>query len=196
MRAVQRHIGMRRVVKVALMVLTVPVAVLAWFAPNIHGYYRFQEICEKEGGLRIYGKLRKGEGWLADKYGRYDPASFEGVPFVRKPDSQGRVVDYKFKGGRPGDDRSYEATPADPSIAVAYQIKTVVRQPVPGELRLDRSGYEVSDVSTGQLLVRWYQFSYSRFDQNRTVLAAPSGVYCHLSNGFFEPANYQSYFEH
>lgn len=186
---------MRLVVKVARVVLAVPVAVLVYFAPNIHGYYRFQQICEEEGGLRIYGKIRKGEGWLADEHGRYDPASFEGVSFVRKPDSHGRVVDYRFKGGRPGDERSYEATPANPSIAVAYQIKTVVGQLVPGELRLERSGYEVSDVSTGQVMVRWYQFRYSRFDRDRTLLAAPSGVYCHLSNGFFEPGNFNTYFD-
>lgn len=182
---------MKLVKKLAIGVTAALVAcglVLACFAPNIRGYYRFKHYCETEGGLRIYGKVRRGEGWLSD---RYDAASFEGVPFVRKHDRDGRLVDYRYKGGPPGNDRSYEVTPANAAAPVAYEL-SFVNQHVPGEVRLQRIGYELRAIDTGKLLLRWYQFGYRKFD--RTPLAMPYGVDCHSFESFFAPSNYFSYF--
>ncbi len=184
---------MRRAVKITLMVLAVPVAVLAYFAPNIHGYYRFKHFCETEGGLRVYHKLQRGVPWQANHFGSYSVASHGTVPFVRV-DRLGELLDMRYRGGPAGNDRSYDIVPADLSVSPVYEIR-LVNERLPDELRLGRSGYEVREIATGRLMVRWYQFGYGRFEQNRTLLAAPSGIDCHRSYNFFEAGNFKTYFD-
>lgn len=184
---------MRRVGKLALVVVAVPIAVLAYFAPNIHGYYRFKHFCETEGGLRIHHKLRKGVPWQADRFGRYDVASHESVPFVRV-NRNGQLLDMRYRGGRAGDDGSYAVVPADLSVSPEYEIRFVDEQ-LPDELRLSRSGYEVREVATGRLMVRWYGFGYGRFDRDRTPLAAPSTISCHDVEAFFAGSSFSTYFD-
>lgn len=183
---------MRRVVKVAIAVLAVPVVVLAYFAPNIHGYYRFKHFCDTEGGLRIHQKLQKGVPWQTDNFGRYSVASHGTVPFIRVT-RNGQAMDMRYRAGPAGDDRSYDVAPADLSVTPGYEIR-FVNERLPGELRLGRSGYEVREVPTDRLMVRWYQIGYSRFDQDRTLLAAPSDLRCHDWNAFFEAGNFSTYF--
>jgi hypothetical protein len=185
---------MSRLTNSALVVPAILLVVLGYFVPNIYGYYRFKVICDKEGGLRVHHKLRRGEGWAAHASGAYDVASFDdNVPFVRMPDRFGHLFDYRYRGGLPGDDRSYEATPANTALPVVYEIRSVSEQ-LSDETRLRRSGFEVREMTTGRLMIRWYQFGYSVFDQNRTLFAAPSLAICHPYNGFFEPLSYRSYF--
>lgn len=184
---------MRRVVKVALVVLAVPLAVLAYFAPNIHGYYRFKQVCEAEGGLRIHHKLQKGVPWQTNSYGRYSVASHGVVPFVRVI-RDGQLLDMRYRAGPTGDDRSYDVVPADLSVSPTYELK-LVSERLPDELRLGRFGYEVREIATGRLMVRWYQLGYGLFEQDRTLLAAPSDISCHLSSAFFEASNFRTYFD-
>lgn len=185
---------MRRAVKVALAVLAVPVAALVYFAPNIHGYYRFKQVCEAEGGLRIHHKLQKGVPWQANFFGSYIVSSHGLVPFVRAVGRNGQLQDLRYRAGPAGDDRSYDAAPADLSVSPHYEISLLTGR-LPNELRLSRSGYEVREIATGRLMVRWYQFSYSRFDQDRTLLAASSGISCHRSDAFLEAGNFNTYFD-
>lgn len=185
---------MRRVVKIALVVLAVPVAVLAYFAPNVHGYYRFKHFCETEGGLRIHHKLQKGVAWQAANHrGNSSIASHGTVPFIRVH-RNGQLLDVRYRGGPPDYDRSYDVVPADLAVSPGYEIG-FVNERLPDELRLGRSGYEVREIKTGRLMVRWYQFGYGRFDQDRTLLAAPSGIFCHDWNAFFKAGNFNTYFD-
>jgi hypothetical protein len=185
---------MRRAVKITLMVLAVPVAILAYFAPNIHGYYRFKQVCESEGGLRIHHKLQRGVPWQSNFFGGYSVSSHGVVPFVRLVWFNRQLQDVRYRSGPAGDDRSYDAAPADLSVSPSYEVRLVTEM-LPGELRLSRSGYEVREIATGRLMVRWYQFSYGRFDQGRTLLAAPSGIDCHRTYAFFEAGNFKTYFD-
>lgn len=184
---------MRPLTKAVLVVLAVPAAVLAYFAPNLWGYYRFTQYCEHEGGLRIHHKLKKGVPWQADHFGSYSVASHGTVPFIRVRRS-GALFDMRYWAGPPDDDRSYHAVPSDLSVSPGYEIR-LVRERLPDELRLSRTGYEVHEIATGRLMVSWYQFSFSRFDQDRTLLAAPSSISCHSGDAFFESSNFTSYFD-
>jgi hypothetical protein len=184
---------MRRLTKVALVALAMSIAVLAWFAPNIYGNYRFKAICEKEGGLRVFHQLRRGVPWQSNSFGSYGVAGRGAVSFVRLPHPARGLLDYRYRSGPVDDDRSYEVTPADPSTQPVYEIRSI-QEPLADELRLARSGYEVREIATDRLMLRWYQFRYELFDQDKTLLAAPSGVFCHKSGDFFELSNFNKYF--
>ncbi|WP_028450738.1 hypothetical protein [Chitinibacter tainanensis] len=163
--------------------------ILIIFNENIRGYYRFKAICEKESGLRVYQKLEQGVGWLADSYSnaRY-VATIQGVGFVRYVGQDGITYDLRYLKGHPGDDTSFDKKAADLTKPVLYSFKFVLED-IQGELRLARAGFEIRDVrslkhddsmkiSTAKLVARIYRFDYSRFDQDKTILAAPSRITC------------------
>lgn len=187
---------MRPVVKVTLEILAVPALlitlVLAWFAPNIKGYYRWQHYCEAEGGLRIYHKLQKGVPWQTDHFGGWSVASHGTVPFVRVKRS-GHWVEMRYRGGAIDDERSYDAVATDAALATGYELR-LVSERLPKELRLSRTGYEIRDIETGQLMVSWHRFTYSRFEQDRTLLAAPSRISCGGAEEFFDAKAFNTYF--
>lgn len=172
---------MRRLTKVGFVVLAVPLMVLAYFAPNIRGYYRFKEICDVEGGLRVFEKIKKNQGWLVPD----GPIGLAHIAFQRGKNRFGEARDYRYVGGRLGDDRSFSESPIDPALVPMYEYR-FINVALPGELRTRKFGYEVWDISSGRLMARWYQISYSRFEQERTLLAAPSGIVCHSAKGWHE----------
>jgi hypothetical protein len=185
---------MRKSMKVAVIAVGVVVAGATYFAENIRGYYRFKELCETEGGLRVLHPLQKGVGWRVSSHGGgLEAASFRDVAFVRMPNAQGQLMDFRYRGGRSWDERSYEATPIDEAKPVIYEIKWTDER-LPGERRTSRSGWEMREIATGRLMARWYQIGYSTFDQDRTLLAAPSGQACHRWNAFFTAENQAKYF--
>ncbi len=179
---------MRTLTKVALVALAVPVGILAYFTPNIRGYYRFKEICEAEGGLRVHQKLKKNVGWMvAAGSSPTWPLHFEHVAFTRSTNSFGKLTDYRYTGGY-GPKWSHSETPADLTVPLVYEV-VWINDLVPGELQLQRIGYEIRDIATKAILVRWLQFNYSRFDRNRTILNAPSGIVCQPTHQLSDAAN-------
>ncbi|WP_129213137.1 hypothetical protein [Crenobacter cavernae] len=170
--------------------------VVLFFADNIWGYYCFKAICKKEGGLRVYEKLEREVGWLAKDYGYARSAAvLKGVGFVRYKDSNDdHLYDIRYRGGHPGDDSSFDRQRADLLRPVVYGWKAV-NERILGELRLSRTGYEIINLRTNQLAVRIYQFSYSKFNRKRTILAAPSGEAC-SSYEIQAPENEVQLFKH
>jgi len=163
-----------------------------YFSSNVRGYYRFKEICEKEGGLRVFHPLKKGAGWKAKKHwGHLMAAHLEHVAFVRYVD--GAEYDIRYRGGLVGLDESYDISLADEKKPVVYEL-VAINQSLAGETRTSRSGYEVREIATGRLMVRWYQIGYSTFDQDHTLLAAPSGQACYFAGDFSTPENQAKYF--
>jgi hypothetical protein len=183
---------MRTLTKVAFFVLAVPVGILAYFAPNIRGHYRFKEVCNAEGGLRVHQKLKRNVGWLVTGADPTWPLTLEHVAFTRGKNRFGKVTDYRYLGGHGPMWRNSEE-PADLATSVAYEVRWINEQ-VPNELRLHKYGYEIRDITTGGILARWYQFNYGTFDQDRTILAAPSGVICHDRRQFSSPSTYERLF--
>lgn len=185
---------MRKSTKFAAVAAGVIAIGAAYFADNIRGYYRFKEICEAEGGLRVLHPLQRGVGWFSpQRGGGLDAAAFRGVAFVRFQDAGGARMDYRYRAGPIRDLRSYQATPADESKPTIYEIRSV-NEGIPSERRTSRSGYEVTEIATGRLMLRWYQIGYSTFNQDRTLFAAPSGQACHRASAFFDPVNQAKYF--
>ena len=151
------------------------------FADNIRGYYRFKEVCGKEAGLWVSTKLDKDVGWWSEHdhigYARI-AAESQSVAFVRYRDSKdGNLYDVRYESGSRSDESSYQRVPADLGRPVIYSWK-YINEAVAGELRLGRSGYEIRDARSKQLVARFYYFGYSKFAPDRTILASPSGEAC------------------
>ena len=176
--------------KLALAVVIALGLLLTYFADNIHGYVRFKQLCDTECGLHVAQPLKKGLGWRARK-ADYSLAAWANVAFVRYLD----VIEYdvRYRSGPTSDERSYLVAPADETAKVTYELYWK-NEPVPNESRLSRACYEVREASSKALMLRWCQIGYSTFNQDRTLLAAPSGQACHFAGDFFARENQSRYF--
>lgn len=165
--------------KFIVIVSIIPLLIGLYFFGNIKGYYRFKHYCAKDGGLQVYESLEKGEGWWAkDEYEARVAAVLEHVGFVRYFDKkQSKIYDLRYLGGDPQLDSSFVTDLSDESKNILYKLN-YINEAVKNELRLRKYGYEISDFSTGRLLARFYMYSYSKFDRDKTVLDMPSGVTC------------------
>jgi hypothetical protein len=142
-----------------------------YFASNIKGYYRFKEICQKEGGLRVYQPLEKGVGWRVRiecsscKEGYRDQSiypTFDGVAFLRfRDESSGALMDKilipptQLRG-----QYTEKRTLADLSKPVIYEY-IEIRKNVANETRLTSSEFQVIDQRSGKIVVTNKDFSYS-----------------------------------
>jgi hypothetical protein len=162
-----------------------------YFSDNIRGYYRFKELCETDGGLKVFHPLQKLVGWRARK-GDFSIAAVKNVAFVRYVD-RGLEFDARYRSGLVSSERSYDISPAHEGEPILYELRWI-NERLPDETRMGRSGYEVREIATERLMIRWYQIGYSTFDQDRTLLAAPSGQACYSLGEFFSPDNQSKYF--
>lgn len=152
-----------------------------FFSSNIRGYYRFKEICEKEAGLKVFIPIERNVGWRI-RGERMEDAGFplllNDVPFVRyRSVKDGNLYDVfripKVKVG----DSGIAQKPADMSKAVAYEydVRTV---DLPNELRTGAQHFEVMDLRSDKLAVRYSRFSFGKFSPDAAILSAPSGESC------------------
>lgn len=186
---------MNKAIRGGVIAVGIVVAIAAYFGDNIRGYYRFKELCETEGGLKVFRPLLKNVGWQASSYeDARSAAHFTQIAFARFTDAKdGRSYDLRYLGGHPADDSSYEKLAAKPDTPVVYAWNWVA-ETLPGEVRTSRSGLKVIDIATGKVQMQWLQIGYRTFDQDRTLLAAPSGNACHSWSGIWEPQNQSKYF--
>ena len=176
-----KSINRKHMIWMAILVL-----LLVYFSENIYGYYRFKQYCWNEGGLRVYQKLEKNVGWLANnKRTAMVAAQLDYIPFVRYPvkKENNRFYDIRYIGGHPGKKASYLEVESNMEIPVKYKwVFTSGR--LDNELRLTRQMDEIIDIKNGKPLIVFKKFSYSKFDRKNTLLAAPSGSSCYsLSDG-------------
>jgi hypothetical protein len=176
----------------SLYLIILPIVVLLYFSNNIYGHFRFKYICQRDSGLRVYQKLERDKGWLVDtKEMAQAVAPLKGIGFARYFSRSGVAFDVHYIGGWQGDNSSFDIKPADLNKKVFYALAIAIYT-YPDEIRLSRSGYEIRDIQSlettefdpieqERLLVGLYHVSYSLFDKNRTILAAPSGTRCGVS---------------
>lgn len=170
---------MKKFFKSIAVISIIPLLIALYFFDNIEGYWRFKQYCEKEGGLRIYQRLDRGAGLLAENKEQAKAASLlKYVDYARYTDkNNGNTYDLRYLGGDSQLDASYEIKFEDQARAPVYLWKSV-GEDVKGELRLRRFGYEIVDIKSSKLFSHFYSFSYSKFDRSKTILDSPSSVYC------------------
>ncbi|SEQ57584.1 hypothetical protein SAMN03080615_01952 [Amphritea atlantica] len=82
-----------------LSVFTLSLLLLAFFTPLVD-FYKFSDLCRKDGGLTIYEKLDSGVGWLADDYfSSLSDVYLKDVGFSRFKDIDGNFYDVIYVGG-------------------------------------------------------------------------------------------------
>ena len=153
-----------------------------YFADNIKGYYRFKELCVAQAGLKVYQPLERNVGWLVDGGRLYDTQyidSFEAVAFVRYRNAEdGKWYDVyrapKINDGRDG----YAQQPADLSKPVVYKSRVINIYDLPNEVRMGSQIMEFIDLRTNKLAASYTELGYSKFNREKTLLAAPSGEVC------------------
>ena len=101
---------MKRPTKTIIALISIPIFILLFFAPNIYGYFRFKSYCSSEGGLRVYEQLEKNVGWLAkDEYDARAVSQLKDIGFVRYIDkNDGNEYDLRYTGNNPQRDSSFE----------------------------------------------------------------------------------------
>ena len=100
------------------------------------------------------------------------------MAFVRYQVTSGALFDVYAKPNVWPYDPDYILRPADKSKIVMYMLKYKTVRNIPGELRLDKWSYEIFSVNEHKLLAISTSFRYEQFEQDKTFLAAPSGVVC------------------
>ena len=75
---------MNKAIRGGVIAVGIVVAIAAYFGDNIRGYYRFKELCETEGGLKVFRPLLKNVGWQASSYeDARSAAHFTQIAFAR-----------------------------------------------------------------------------------------------------------------
>lgn len=167
--------------KFLILAVVVTGLMAAWFWPNIHGHYRFTQYCERESGIKIYGRVLPDQGWLAagsDPDDYKAPFYLRKIAFVRYQDKNGARFDVYAKPNPWPRDPDYILQPVDESKTVMYMLKSQSERNVPNELRLGRIRKEIFSISENRILVSITDFQYEQFNRDKTLLAAPSGVMC------------------
>lgn len=163
-------------------------SVTAYFWENIRGNQRFKAYCKNEAGLRIFKKALPNKVWLADSpYTAVVAASFDGVAFARYVEaSTGRQVDVHYKSGPRTWRDSYMHVDADVSRQPIYGWRSVAGQPMAGELRMIRSGYELYELESGDLMASYYDFGFFMFDPAKTPFSSPAHEMCPQKSSYRE----------
>ncbi len=174
---------MKSTLKTIGLLTIIPLIICLIFFSNIKGYFRFKHYCEAEGGLRVYEKLERNMGWWAkDKNYAQIAALVNGVGFVRYKDENGNLFDLRYLGGNSQDDNSFETLPANEINNLIYRFE-YINGNLPNEIRLGRSGFEISDYTSNKILARFYMFGYANFNRDRTLLDMRSSTGCFNENG-------------
>lgn len=147
----------------------------------IFGQWKFDRLCEKEGGSRFYGKVEKDVGWevlLREESDYKMPFEIGHVAFVRFTDKQGVQHDVHLKPAPTPWSKAYDVKPADSTKQPRYRL-TVTQGLVPDDDRMSRTKDVISDVQSGQPLATYTWFSYRWTKPERVILNASTSVSCH-----------------
>ena len=176
---------MNQSIKKTLLLLMWPagivLAIALYFSSNIQGYYRFKEICARDGGVRVYQPLERNVGWTVGGGRMLDTGyvvHFSEVAFVRyRNEKDGQWYDvYRVPKLKVGDG-GFAQQPADWNKPVIYEYRSWQRD-LQDELRMSTVVVEAIDLRTSKANASYTTFGYSKFEPSNTLLAAPSGEAC------------------
>ena len=176
---------MKRPNKTIITLISIPIVVLLFFAPNIYGYFQFKSYCSSEGGLRVYEHLEKNVGWWAKDYGdAHVAAQLKHVAFVRyKNMKDGNYYDLRYIGGNPQHESSFEVNPADQDKAIMYKWHYVNDIKYPSSPLIGGYKEEVLSFKNDKVLVSFTILGFAWFDSNRTPLSINSYQQCFNEGG-------------
>jgi len=161
-------------------IVAIAAAVVIYNLDAITGQWKFDQMCKTEGGPRFYAAVEKNAGWMVEGQDTYDyqwPFSFNHIAFVRYQDKQGVQSDVQADGYVGPGQRKYIFAPVDASRQVRYKFQFRYES-FPNDHRFGKAIYEVTDLTTRQLVASYTRFSYQWTKPERVILSAPTGVGC------------------
>jgi hypothetical protein len=147
----------------------------------IYGQWKFDRLCQQEGGSRFYGKVEKDVGWEVELRETSDykvPFDIGNVAFVRFIDKTGVQRDVHLKPGPTPWLKDYEVTTADLAKQPRYRL-TMTQSHLPDDDRMSRTRDVISDIRTGRPIATYTWFSYQWAKPERVILNASTSVTCH-----------------
>ncbi len=144
------------------------------------GRWKFDNLCETEGGPKFLGVVEPNKGWLVEpgNLATFEsPFAFEKVDFVRFTDESGRKFDVRSDGYIGSNERKYIRSEVDASKLPRYALSIQI-QGFHNDERFKRTLYTVTDLVTADVLATYTSFSYSWTKPERTLLAAPTVKVC------------------
>lgn len=146
----------------------------------ITGSWKFDKLCETEGGPRFLGVVEPYKGWLV-KPGNLasfeSPFVFEKIDFVRFTDESGRQIDVRSDGYVGANQRKYIRSEVDSSRQPRYEFSVQI-DGLQDDERFKKTLYRVSDLETGKAIATYTSLSYYWTKPERTFLAAPAVRVC------------------
>ncbi len=166
--------------KILIWPLGIALAIGLYFSENIRGHYRFKQMCAKDGGVRIITPIEIGSIHEAENLGRAEAiAAIRGVLAARTVDDKsGALVDVRLASGVGGTPSAvFETLPADKSRPARYKW-IWINQKMERQQRSSRSGWEVYDIVTNELVLSDYLYGYATFDPKTVLGGGPGGAAC------------------
>jgi len=143
------------------------------------GQYKFNRMCDREGGGRIYRLLEPDTGWLVDgrigeSYAFETPFSFGPVGFVRAQDKTGKWLDVTHDPQRKG---KFIFEPSNQSRPVRYRYRTI-RRVFPEDTRFERDQLQIIDLRSGEFAATYTQIFFEWTKPERVILHAATSQSC------------------
>lgn len=171
---------MKRPSKPAIVLMSIPVVILLFFSSNIYGYFRFKHYCATEGGLKVYEKIERNVGWLAESRALAgNAAMIDGVLFGRYQDRRENIMyDVKYIGGDIRNESSYLFSVAsdDKTIYTLNEYRIYLDE----NKRLKKISYLISNM-VGVKIAEFNNIYYSAWGGN---LGGPDWVSCDVAHNW------------
>jgi hypothetical protein len=171
----------KTLIKISVVIAVLGAAYTVYYWEAIKGQWKFEELCEKEGGSRFYAKVEKDVGWEVDsnndKKAYKIPFGFGGVSFVRFKDEEGILKDAYITAGETRWMKGYDIRPADIRLQPRYKLN-LYQGLVQNDDRMSRTSFNISDIEKGGVVAEHTLFSYMWTSPNNVFLNAPTSVTC------------------
>ncbi len=170
--------------KLMIFIGTVGLAIALYNVDSFHGQWKFNQLCEEEGGPRMYAKIERNAGWLVEDKNElaYEgPFHFGDVAFVRWQNKKGErfdvYVDWDLKKKPYPRKSEYIFLPVDETRTVRYKYQYTSTQ-IPTDERFSKTVLEIIDLNTNRVVASYTEFGYQWTKPERVILSAPTGVRC------------------
>jgi hypothetical protein len=172
----------KTLIKISVVIAVLGAAYTVYYWEAIKGQWKFEELCEKEGGSRFYGVVEKDVGWEVvvsenNEHAYRRPFDFGHISFVRFKDQKGFLKDVYLTAGETKWKKGYDIRPADMNKQPRYRY-TTEHIMLPSNYRMSRVNYNVIDIQANKLLARHSYFGYEWKSPDKAFLNAPTSVVC------------------
>jgi len=165
---------------IGLIITFVVIVLIGWWLSDIPiGYYQFQQICRKEGGVRSYENVLPNVGWITSTASEAKDvvSTYQTVSFARFVASKGVLKDVRYKGGNPWWSTSYDISLADVKDVPRYNFDHSV-EPVSDAIRLRKNIIKLTDLFTNQVVLQSTRYIFTWTTPENTLLGMSGTKEC------------------